>query len=141
MRFVPRASEWPPKLFVTFAGGSRRSIGPPRSRPARILGDYKNRAMVKIIACMMTIVLIAALTWQLVDAAPEVPRAVSALLLVVVCFLAGLRVGADSAAAYIRDLQRLNKMMAEQQQDLEEMNSMLLRNTNAASEQRSAKSS
>jgi hypothetical protein len=83
--------------------------------------------MLKIAAWMTTFALMGVLAWQAVDAEPLLPRTMTALLLLVGGLLAGLRVGADSAAAYIRDLQRLNKVMAEHQQELEEVNSILLK--------------
>ena len=83
--------------------------------------------MLKTAAWTTTLALIAALIWQAVSAGPWLPPVLTALLLLVVGFLAGLRVGAGSAAAYIRDLQRLNKVMAEHQHELEEVNSILLK--------------
>lgn len=83
--------------------------------------------MLKTAAWTTTFALVAVLIWQAASAEPLLPRVLTASLLSVVGFLAGLRLGADSAAAYIRDLQRLNKVMSEQQQELEELNSMLLK--------------
>lgn len=86
--------------------------------------------MMKTAAWLTTLIVVAVLVWQAATAGAIVPRAVAAGLLLGVGILAGLRLGADSAAAYIRDLQRLNKLMADQQQELEQVNSLLLKQVN-----------
>jgi hypothetical protein len=40
--------------------------------------------------------------------------------------MAGIRMGADGASSYVRDLQRVNKVLAEQNRELEELNRTLL---------------
>lgn len=89
--------------------------------------------MWKQIGWTATSAVLALLVWQAAIAEPFLPRVVSGLLLAVVSLLVGLRIGTDSAAAYTKDLQRLNKVLAEQQRDLEEMNEMLLKQVNAES--------
>jgi hypothetical protein len=71
--------------------------------------------------------LLAFLLWQLISAAPLWPPAVSGLLLIVVSVLAGLRIGADSAAAYTTDVHRLNKLLADQNRELQDANAILLK--------------
>ena len=51
----------------------------------------------------------------------------SALVLAVVCLLAGLRIGFESVDAYVRDTQRLNRMLDEQNRELKSANASLLR--------------
>ena len=75
---------------------------------------------------------IAFLFWQTIAAEPLLPPLVSALLLLLVGVLMGLRIAADASAEYIADLQRLNKVLSEQQQGLEEANLLLLKRANAA---------
>jgi hypothetical protein len=48
------------------------------------------------------------------------------LLLVIICVVAGLRIGADSAAAYIDDVHRINKTLADQNCELQIANADLL---------------
>jgi glucan phosphoethanolaminetransferase (alkaline phosphatase superfamily) len=98
---------------------------------SRQSGVSKDWAMFKQLGWLATTAVLALLVWQTAAAEPLLPRAVSALLLVVVSVLIGLRIGADSAAAYMVDLQRTNKFLAEQQRDLEEMNEMLLKQINS----------
>ncbi len=71
--------------------------------------------------------LVAFLLWQIAAVGPLWPPAISGLLLVLVGILAGLRIGADSAAAYTRDVHRLNKLLADQNRDLQDANAILLK--------------
>jgi len=87
--------------------------------------------MIKLLGWIATILVVCLLAWQTTVDAPFLPRAVSASLLVAISGLAGLRIGADSATAYIRDVQRLNKVLAGQNQELEELNAILLKQMNA----------
>ena len=71
--------------------------------------------------------LVAFLLWQIASAEPLWTPAVSGLLLVVIGVLAGLRIGADSAAAYTTDVHRLNKLLADQNRELQDANAILLK--------------
>ena len=71
--------------------------------------------------------LVAFLLWQIASAEPLWTPAVSGLLLVVIGVLAGLRIGADSAAAYTKDVHRLNKLLADQNRELQDANAILLK--------------
>jgi hypothetical protein len=82
--------------------------------------------MTKLVGWATASALMAWLLWQTTASEPLLPHVASGLLLLVVGVLAGLRIAADSAAAYIRDLQRLNKLLADQQRELEEANWRLL---------------
>lgn len=92
---------------------------------------YQDWAMLKQLGWLATTAVLALLIWQTAAAEPLLPRAASAVLLVVLSALTGLRIGADSSAAYIEDVQRTNKLLAGQQRDLEEVNEMLLKQVNS----------
>jgi hypothetical protein len=47
--------------------------------------------------------------------------------------LAGLRMGTDSATTYTNDVQRLNKVLAEQNSELQEANAILLKQVSSES--------
>ncbi len=94
------------------------------SRPAACDEDW---AMLKLLSWTATIAVLAFLIWQTAAAAPIWPPAVSAFLLVVVSVLAGLRLGADSASTYTKDLQRLNNVLVQQNRELTEANATLLK--------------
>jgi hypothetical protein len=85
------------------------------------------------IGWIVTIGLLAFLLWQLTIAQPLWPPAISGLLLVIVGVLAGLRMGADSATAYTNDVHRLNKVLAEQNSELQEANAILLKQVSSES--------
>jgi len=90
-------------------------------------GDALNGwAILKQFGWLATAVVLALLVWQTIAFEPQLPRIVSAVLLALIGVLAGLRIGADSSTAYIVDLQRTNRVLAQQQRDLEELNQMLL---------------
>lgn len=89
--------------------------------------------MKKLVAWTTAIAIVAWLLWQTTVSQPLLPRWASGGLLLVVGVLAGLRIAADSAADYIRDLQRLNKLMADQQLELEEANWQLLQRASSES--------
>jgi hypothetical protein len=91
-------------------------------------------AMIKVIGWSATILIVLTLVWQLAIDAPLLPKLFSAVLLAAVSGLAGISIGAGGAAAYIRDVQRLNKVLAEQHHDLEELNAMMLKQINAEAE-------
>jgi hypothetical protein len=70
---------------------------------------------------------VAIVFWQTTAAHPLLPRPVCGAALALISGLAGLRIGADSAARYTADLVRLNKTIIDQNRALEEMNAMLLK--------------
>jgi hypothetical protein len=94
------------------------------SRPAAFDEDW---AMLKVLSWTATIAVLAFLIWQTAAADPMWPPAVSAFVLVLVSVLAGLRLGADSAFTYTKDLQRVNKVIVEQNRELAEANATLLK--------------
>ena len=53
---------------------------------------------------------------------PAVPPYAMGTILLGLGLLIGLRLGSDSASAFVKDLLRLNKFMAEQNNDLTELN-------------------
>lgn len=96
-----------------------------------------NHAMLRTLGWTVVIAGLAFFVWQAASPEPVWPPAVSALLLVVVSLLAGLRISAESARAYMTDLQRLNKVLVEQNRELEEANRVLLRQLSARTPPRS----
>ena len=91
----------------------------------------EGRVMTKVLGWSATILVVSVLAWQIAAEAPILPRLIAALLLVFISGLAGIRIGTDGAAAYIDDVQRLNKVLAEQHRELEEVNALLLKELNA----------
>lgn len=123
---LSREGEVPMKT-IAFPGNLIERIG--HCRPAlkpRPLAADENWAMFKLIGWVATIAVLAFLMWQALAAQPLWPPTISVLLLVAVSVLAGLRLGADSAAAYTRDLHRLNKVLVDQNRELEQANAALL---------------
>jgi hypothetical protein len=82
--------------------------------------------MIRQIGLVLTIATLAILLWQLATAHPVLPPLVSGILLVIVSLLAGIRIGTESIFAYAQDLRRINKVLAEQNRELEELNRELL---------------
>ena len=85
-----------------------------------------------------TVAALGLLVWQASTTDPLWPRLVSDLLLVTISVLAGLRIGADSAAAYTTDLHRLNKVLADQNDELEEANAICLKQVASESSSKTA---
>ena len=123
-----RLIAYPGSLVRTLPNSRSKANSHPR--PAVF---HKDWAMLRLVGWMATIAVLALLIWQATAAEPFWPSAVSALLLVVISLIAGLRVGADSAAAYMTDLQRVNKVLADQNRELQESNLILLKQINAES--------
>ena len=67
--------------------------------------------------------------WQLCVPEPVLPPLLLSLLLMVLGLLGGLRAGTDSATRFVKDLTRLNHVLAEQNRDLSEANHVLLKTT------------
>ncbi len=88
-------------------------------------------AMIKVLGWVTTIMVVCLLAWQISVEAPLLPKLLSAVCLAAISGVVGLRFGAMGAAAYIRDVQRLNKVLAEQHHELEELNALLLKQLNA----------
>jgi hypothetical protein len=83
--------------------------------------------MLRLVGWTSTIAISAILIWLSAAVGPFWARLVSAALFVTLGVLVGIRVGSDSAAAYTTDLQRLNKVLVEQNRGLEDANSILLK--------------
>jgi len=81
----------------------------------------------KFVGWTATVLAVCALAWLV--AASEVVglRIGGTLMLVGIGMLIGMRLGIQSATAYIADLHRLNKTLSDQQQELEDANAMLLK--------------
>jgi hypothetical protein len=89
--------------------------------------------MLKLVAWTITALVLLLLVWQTTAANPLWPRAISGVFIAVIGVLAGIRIGTDAAAAYTKDLHRLNKVLAEQNDALQDANAMLLRQAAAES--------
>ena len=83
--------------------------------------------MLRLAGWIATVIAMMFLFWQTIVEIPIWPRPLSALLLLLLGVLAGIRIGADSAAAYIKDLQRTNKVVVDQNRELQQANAMLLK--------------
>jgi hypothetical protein len=83
--------------------------------------------MLRLVGWIATIAALTFLVWQTVDEDPLWPTPISAVALVLVSILTGMRIGADSAAAYIRDVQRTNHALADQNHELRQANEILLK--------------
>jgi len=93
--------------------------------------------MLKLVSRTSYLAVLAFLLWQVASPVPFWPRLVSAILIAIICVLVGLRLGADSASAYTKDLQRLNKVLVDQNRELEEANRSLLGKVSHQQESRS----
>ena len=82
--------------------------------------------MLRLIGWVITIAVLVSLVWQSAANDPFLPRTVSVIVLLIVSVLAGIRLGTDSCTAYINDVQRLNKVVMDQNRELESANAMLL---------------
>lgn len=122
---------YPKPLFRTFPA-RRTSTVEWQAAPT------EGRSMIKVLGWGLTILAVAFLIWQLVATTPQLPNAISAILLVFVSLMAGLRIGINGAMAYVLDVQRLNKVLAEQHHELEELNANLLQQQAAKAEEQAA---
>jgi hypothetical protein len=94
-------------------------------RPSTAL--EKNWAMLRLLGWSATISLIAALIWYTSTDVSFSSKMIAGIVLATIGLLSGLRIGAHSATAYITDVQRLNKVLADQNKDLEKANAILLK--------------
>jgi hypothetical protein len=78
--------------------------------------------MWKLVGWTCTAVFVASGLWDLGRSNPVVPPFAMGALLLGLGLLIGLRLGSDSTAAFVKDLLRLNKFMAEQNNQLTELN-------------------
>ena len=83
--------------------------------------------MLRLVGWSATAILLGLALWQVLLADPTLPRWISGPVLIVVSSLVGLRIATDATAAYIKDLQRVNKVLADQNHELEETNAELLK--------------
>lgn len=100
----------------------------PAARHATVLTE--GQKMIKVCGWAVTILAASLLAWQILGDATIWPKSISVLLLVLISGLAGLRIGSLGAMAYINDVHRLNKVLAEQHRGLEDVNAMLLKQIN-----------
>jgi hypothetical protein len=113
-----------------------RFVAEPARFPRYIAQCYSEKGwpMLRHVGWATTAAAVAIMFWQTTAEQPMLPRLVWCSALALVSGLAGLRIGADSAARYTKDLVRLNKTICDQNRDLEEMNAMLLNEVNSHSQ-------
>jgi hypothetical protein len=90
--------------------------------------------MLRLAGWLATIAAVTLLVWHTAVEESAWPRPLCAFLLLLVSILAGIRIGADAAAGYIKDLQRVNKALDDQNRELQEVNTILLKNVAAESQ-------
>jgi hypothetical protein len=95
-----------------------------KSRKGAFIEDL---AMLRLASWLATGAALALLVWQTAVEQPFWLKLLSGVLLLLVSILTGMRIGTDFASAYIKDLQRVNKVLADQNQELQEANAMLLK--------------
>ena len=78
--------------------------------------------MWKLVGWTCTTVFAVAGLWDLGRSDSTVPSIAMGVLLLGLGLLVGLRLGSDSASAFVKDLLRLNKFLAEQNSQLTELN-------------------
>jgi hypothetical protein len=120
---------YPKPIFRTFP--ARRG-----SNVSRQAAPTEGKSMSKVLGWGLTILGVAVLIWQLVVSAPILPNVVSTVLLVSVSLLVGMRIGISGTTSYVRDVQRLNKVLAEQHHELEVLNANLLQQLSAHAKER-----
>lgn len=106
---------------------------------ARRKASPETWAMLRLVGWLTTFAVLAFLMWQVAAADPLWPPVVSGFLLILISFIAGQRLSADSATTYISELHRLNNYLADQNKELQAANSDLLHE--AASHAKSASES
>jgi hypothetical protein len=89
--------------------------------------------MLKVVAWTTIALVLALLVWQSTVDEPLWPHALNGLLIAIISLLAGIRIGTDAAAAYMKDLHRTNKVLAEQNEALQHANAMFLKQADAES--------
>ena len=78
--------------------------------------------MLKYIGWTFAAALAAYGLWELGSSAPSQPPIAWGIILLGLGLLVGLRLGSDSATQFVRDLLRLNKFLADQNEDLTKLN-------------------
>ena len=78
--------------------------------------------MWKFVGWITTALIVAGCLMDLSRSDPAVPPYTMGAILLGLGLLIGLRLGSDSASAFVKDLLRLNKFMAEQINQLSELN-------------------
>lgn len=86
-----------------------------------------------LIVWMLTVAVVTLLIWM---AGTETlwPRVICCVLLAIICTLIGIRLGTNSTAAYIKDVHRLNKVLADQNDQLQDANAILLKSSKKVSD-------
>ena len=90
--------------------------------------------LLRLAGWLATAGLVLGLVWHITADVPLWSQAIAGLLLVVIGIIAGLRLGTQSATAYIRDVQRLNKVLISQNKELESANAILLKELSSSAD-------
>jgi ABC-type transport system involved in cytochrome bd biosynthesis fused ATPase/permease subunit len=81
----------------------------------------------KFLGWTTTFLVLCLLVWLSATAAAIWLRALCTLLIAMIGLIAGLRIATRSTSSYIVELQRVNKVLCDQQHELEEVNAILLK--------------
>jgi hypothetical protein len=90
--------------------------------------------LLRLAGWLATGALVVGLMMQITADVPLWSQVIAGLLLITVGVVAGLRLATQSTSAYIRDVERLNKVLATQNKELESANAMLLKELSAVEE-------
>jgi hypothetical protein len=90
--------------------------------------------VLRLAGWLATGALVVGLVWHITADSPIWSQAIAGLLLVVIGIIAGLRLATRSTTTYIRDVERLNKVLATQNKELESANAILLKELSSAAE-------
>ncbi|MEO2047433.1 MAG: hypothetical protein ABGX16_12780 [Pirellulales bacterium] len=78
--------------------------------------------MQKSIGWICVATLIAYGLWEMQQSSAHLPPSAWGMILLGLGLVCGLRIGSDSATTFVRDLLRLNKFLADQNEELTELN-------------------
>ena len=81
-----------------------------------------NSTMNRTATLSIAILLIGLAFWQLSTDHPFAPPWLAATLLLLISGLTGVRVGTDHATRYVEDLERTNRYLADENDQLKELN-------------------
>jgi hypothetical protein len=87
----------------------------------------KRAVMSRFAGWIAIVAVVTLLIWQTAATEYLWPRVICCVLLAIFCTLFGIRLGTNSTAAYMKDVHRLNKVLADQNEQLQDANTTLLR--------------
>lgn len=83
--------------------------------------------MWKVVAWLAFAVAVSVGLWQLTQDKPFLPHTATGLLLVAAALVVGIRIGYEAASRFVQDGIRMSNVVVEQNKDLTELNSQLLK--------------